>query len=303
MMKKKYTGVVVPLITPFTANGNIDEPAVEKLIHFIISNNCYPFILGTTGESLSIPAEFKIVFTNKVIKTVNGKKTVFVGISGMCLKESVEMGKRFADMGADLLVAHLPGYYPLPAHYMLTYFDQLADQLPVPLMIYNIKTTTHMTIPVEVVEKLSHHDNIAGLKDSDRDEIRLDTMLNLFRDRRDFSFFLGWAGKSMYGLINGADGIVPSTANAFPDLYYKLYMAVQEGDLSQAEELQNITNELSDIYQKDKLLSQALPGLKTILEHIDICNAFTLPPCYPLSGTEKGQIISRLNTFKAKKII
>jgi dihydrodipicolinate synthase/N-acetylneuraminate lyase len=303
MKEKIPQGVVIPLVTPFTCEGKIDEKASNRLVEHVVSHGCHPFVLGTTGESLSIPMESKMAYMRTASKANAGRKTFYAGISGMCVEESIIMGKIFADEGADILVAHLPSYYPLPDQYMLRYYTELADALPLPLMLYNITATTHMSIPLEIIETLSKHDNIIGLKDSERDVQRLDLMLGLFANRDDFSYQLGWAAKSTYALMGGADGIVPSTGNAYPDLYAKLFNSIREGDIEKAEKYQSLTDELSLVYQKGKLLSQALPGLKVMLEHLGICESHCIPPCYPLGLEESAAIIEEMSNIRERSEI
>jgi 4-hydroxy-tetrahydrodipicolinate synthase len=300
MKEIKPEGVVIPLITPITSEGKIDERGTERLVEHIVSHDCHPFILGTTGESLSVPSDYKLNFMKAASKANAGRKICYAGISGMCFEESVRTGKSFADEGAEILVAHLPSYYPISDDHMKRYFIELADALPLPLMIYNIKATTHMSIPVDIVLTLSDHENIIGLKDSEQDEARLDAMLDLFRDREDFSYQLGWAVKSTRALRGGADGIVPSAGNAFPQLYSQLYRVVRKGDLEEAEKYQSLTDELGGVYQKGKLLSQALPGLKIVLEHLGICESHCLPPCYPLGIEEAARIIEEVNQIRQR---
>ncbi len=228
------------------------------------------------------------------------RKTLYAGIAGTCLEETIEAGKVFSDAGAEILVAHLPGYYALPEEHMLRYFEELADALPRPLMIYNIKATTHMSIPVDVVKTLSKHENIIGLKDSERDLERLDTLAAFANETEGFYYQLGWAAQSVYALKAGADGIVPSTGNAFPELYSELYKAVQAGDFARAEVYQALTDELGLVYQKGKMLSQALPGLKILLEDLGICESHCISPCYPLSKEEGQRMIKEMRQLMNK---
>ena len=175
MKEIKPQGIVVPMVSPFTPEGKIDEPAARRLVEHVVDNGCHPFILGTTGESLSIPMESKLVYMKAATEANAWRKTMYAGIAGTCLEETIESGKLFTDAGAEILVAHLPSYYAIPEEHMLRYFEELADALPRPLMLYNIKATTHMSIPVDVVKTLSKHENIIGLKDSERDVERLCT--------------------------------------------------------------------------------------------------------------------------------
>lgn len=300
MKEIKPQGVVIPMVSPFTPGGKIDEPAARRLVEHIVDNGCHPFILGTTGEALSIPMDSRLVYMKAATEANAWRKTLYAGIAGMCLKETIEAGQLFADAGAEILVAHLPSYYPLPEEHMLRYFEELADALPRPLMLYNIKATTHMSIPVDVVKTLSKHKNIIGLKDSERDVERLDTLAAFAKETEGFHYQLGWAAQSVYALKAGADGIVPSTGNAFPQLYNELYKAVKEGDLEKAEVYQSLTDELGAVYQKGKLLSQALPGLKIMLEDLGICESNCISPCYPLSKAEGRQIIKEMRQIMKK---
>ena len=298
MTEKKYKGVVVPLITPFTEEGKIDQGGVEKLFDHIITHHCDPFILGTTGEALSIPLAMKQDFIRMAVHAKGGRKTLYAGISSMCMEDSITLAKMFFDNGGDVVVAHLPGYYPLSEHAMLRYFEQLADRVNGPLMLYNIPSTTHHSIPVEVVKTLSAHPNIIGLKDSERNEERIHTLTSLFRDNGSFSYMLGWASMSMEFLRLGGDGIVPSSANAIPELYYNLYKATLAEETDTARKMQELTDQFSLIYQKDRLLSEAIPGLKVILDHLNICKPYVLPPCYVPDENEKERLIAAYKEFE-----
>ena len=300
MQNKKYSGVVVPMVTPFTNKAEVDLEGVESLTEYIVSNNCHPFILGTTGEALSTSFKMKQDYLKKAVEVNNGRKTLYAGIASMCLDDSVEMAKMFMDGGADILVANLPSYYKLSDRSILKYYSDLADRVNAPLMIYNILSTTHMSIPVAVIEKLSNHPNILGLKDSERDEGRMNTLLGMFKDNPDFSYLLGWAAQSTNFLRNGGDGIVPSTANAYPQFYYKLYKAVLENDLETANKMQEITDNISAIYQKGKLLSESIPGLKVILSTMGICQYNALAPCYELAPAQIEEIKSAINLLDIK---
>ena len=102
--------------------------------------------------------------------------------------ESIALAKHAFDSGADVVVATLPSYYALTEDAMLRYFDQLANAVGGPMMIYNIPATTHMSIPLKIIDQLSHHHNLVGVKDSERNEERLDESIQLWSDREDFSF-------------------------------------------------------------------------------------------------------------------
>ncbi|MDP4208614.1 MAG: dihydrodipicolinate synthase family protein [Bacteroidota bacterium] len=287
---KKYSGVIVPMITPFNQDLTVDLKANERILDSFIKANVFPFLAGTTGESVSISDSQKALLIKSAVDHVNHRTLVYVGIAGNCLHDSIDNAKLYADMGADVLVAHLPFYYPINSDQMIRYFEQLAENCPCPLILYNIPVTTKQSIPVDVIEKLSYHPNIVGIKDSERGIERLDQSLALWKDRKDFVHLMGAAVQSAYALLNGSDGIVPSTGNITPKLYNDLYEAALRGDSQKAEELQELTNKISEVYQKNKILSQSIPALKVMMSVYGICDPYVMPPMYRLGDQEEERI-------------
>ena len=177
---------------------------------------------------------------------------------------------------------------------MKAYFEQLADKVPGPLMIYNIPPTVHMSIPLEIVEELSHHPNIVGLKDSERNEERLHAALKLRENRNDFCYFAGWAAQSAQTLLKGGDGIIPSTGNFAPDLYNELYNAALQGDAEKAHALQKQSDLLGNVYQGGKTLGESLWALKVLMKKEGLCDTYMMPPLHQLSAEEEQKIINNL---------
>jgi dihydrodipicolinate synthase/N-acetylneuraminate lyase len=289
-MKKKISGTVVPMVTPVHADQTIDIAATERIVQYLTANGAAPFILGTTGESASIGRSEKKKLVETTIKAAAGKSMVYAGISGSAIADSIEDAQHYHDLGADIFVATMTSYYPADAHQMLRYFTMLADKIPAPLIIYNIPATTHLSVPLDVVEQLSRHPNIVGFKDSERSAERLETSVSLWKDRPDFSYLTGWAAQSLHAMQLGADGIVPSTGNLAPGLYETLCMAVAAGDPAIAENAQRKADRISEIYQKDRTLSYALPALKAMMGAYGLCQSCVLPPMFQLASNDEQAI-------------
>jgi 4-hydroxy-tetrahydrodipicolinate synthase len=261
---KHFHGVVIPMVTPFTKDGKIDRESTEVLINYIIEAGTFPFILGTTGEANSMTMELRREFVKTVSKCLAQRKTLYVGIAENCLETSILTAKLYHDLGADAFVAHPPFYYPLNEDHLLRYFETLAEKLPKPLIIYNIPSTTHISLSLELIEKLSKHPNIVGLKDSERSLERIAVFSQKFSTNQEFSLLSGWTVKSVFALQSGFDGIVPSTGNIVPKLFQELYLTSKNGS-DHSQELQEVIIPIADIHQKDKLLSQVIPALKIML--------------------------------------
>ena len=169
------------MITPVTPHGELDEPAVRRVIDHLIEGGVSGiFILGTTGESASIPAAMKSRLVALTVEHTAKRVMVYAGISHNCLTYSVEAAQTFFELGVDVTVAHLPSYYELNPAEQEAYFITLSKNLTGPLMLYNIPITTHMSMPLGVIERLSKLTNIVGMKDSENDAARLANEINLF---------------------------------------------------------------------------------------------------------------------------
>ncbi|MBQ9223773.1 MAG: dihydrodipicolinate synthase family protein, partial [Prevotella sp.] len=158
------------------------------------------------------------------------------------------------------------------------------------LMLYNITITTHMSIPMDVIERLSHHPNIVGLKDSENNVPRLEEALKLFADRKDFSYFCGCTANSAVAMRHGADGIVPSVGNYLPQLYQDLYLAGVRGDDKEMDRLQEACDRIGKINAAGLTLGQSLAGLKVIMKQRGLCEEYMLPPLTMLDEATAARI-------------
>lgn len=297
---KKFSGVIVPAVTPLTKSFQIDEAAVANLFSSFYEYNISPFILGTTGESASLPSTVKKQYVRAAAKNKQAGTVLYAGISSNVLSESIEFAKFCADNAVDAVAVTLPSYYPMTELQMKTYFETLADVVPLPLIIYNIPATTHMSIPLQLIDELSYHPNIIATKDSERSNERLQQSLQLWKDREDFGHFLGWAAKSAEALIGGSDGLIPSTGNLLPEIYEEMEKAVDAGDKVKAFAMQKLSDVYGNLYQGGKTLGESLWALKALMQYKGICEDVVMPPLQSLSKEEKNRLIKEFIELKEK---
>lgn len=286
----KYHGVVVPMATPVTKGGDIDTVAVERIVSNFVEHGVSPLIMGTTGEGNSVSVAQGIAMISAAANVAKGKVTIYAGLAGNCIVEQKAAAAQFVAAGADVIAATLPCYYALTPEQMYDYYKDMADELTVPLMLYNITITTHMSIPLDIIERLSRHPNIVGLKDSENNVPRLEEALKLFGGRDDFAYFCGCAANSAVALKNGADGIVPSVGNYLPEAYQALYEAGIAGDMAMAEKYQQMTIEIGKVNTEGLTLGQSLAGLKVIMNMYGLCETYMLPPLSELSDETVAEI-------------
>jgi dihydrodipicolinate synthase/N-acetylneuraminate lyase len=274
----KYTRIIVPLITPLSSQLSLDEVAVSKLFGLMYQHGALPFILGTTGEAASLPMQLKKEYVLAAERYKKTEMQLYVGISSNVLQESIDFAAFCSLHAVDAVVATLPTYFALTEKQMLHYFKTLADNIDLPLFIYNIPATTHMTIPLSIIDELSQHKNIVGLKDSERNEERMMQALSLWSKKKDFNYLLGWAAKSAVALLNGANGLVPSTANIYPEVYGKMLNALEQRDEDKMFALQKLSDEYGALYQANKTLGESIYALKLLMKENELCEEFVMPP-------------------------
>lgn len=296
-MNKKYRGVVVPMVTPVTKEGALDTDAVVRIIEFFAQAGVSPLLMGTTGEGNSVSQADGLLFVETAVKAARQRITIYAGLTGNCFSEQLRQAEAYTKAGADVIVATLPTYYALTPEQMENYYRHLADAITGPLMLYNILATTHMSIPVDVIRRLADHPNIVGLKDSERDLERMAQCIEIAKGREDFCYFCGWAAQSAHSLELGGDGIVPSTGNYVPEMFQQLYEAAIAGDMTTANRLQDETNEIAKIYQKDRTLGQSLTALKVMMQTKGLCEPWMLMPLTRLSAEEEEAIAAKATSL------
>lgn len=296
-MKKKntFSGVIVPMVSPLDDKLEIDHASVEKLLDNLLAHHAIPFLLGTTGEASSMSGDLKKDLVKSVIRAAAGRSPVLAGVSSDSLQTSVNLAESFAELGVDAVVLALPSYFPMDDNQILAYIEKLADLLPLPLILYNMPATLGFSLPLDIIERISHHPNIAGIKDSERDVERLDNSLKLWSGRSDFSFWLGWAARSVYALERGADGIIPSTGNLVPEMFAELYCSTIRGEMEKALRLQELTDEISALYQGGRKLNRSLPALKALLSVRGFCMPHVLPPLLRMEKFEEQQYMEKMD--------
>lgn len=294
-MKQKET--IVPVVAPLNEDLSLDQDAVARIFSYLYANGATPFILGTTGESASLSNAFKEEYLRAAVANKPADQKVYVGISSNILEDSISFANLAFSLGVIDVAATLPTYYKLSETQMEKYYLDLAEAIENNLIVYNIPATTHMSIPLDLLDRLSYHPKIVAVKDSERSMERLDKSLQLWKDRSDFKHYMGWAGGSAYALLNGSDGIIPSSGNFAPAIYTDMCKAVEDGDAALANALQEQSDSIGALYQTNKSLGESLWALKVLMKQLGLCEPYMMPPLYALSAQEEQLLAEAFQTL------
>lgn len=292
----KYRGVVVPMVTPVTADGKLDEPAQDRLLDSLLAAEVDGiFVMGTTGEGASIPRAYRLRLVKRTVARVNGRTRVFAGL-GDAHPGEIAAGNEYFRAGVDAVVSRPP--VGMPEANMLSWYRDLLGGLRGPLLLYNMPMTTKFSIPLDAIGKLADHPRLAGVKDSENNPKRLENLLQQFGGKNHFSVFVGVGALMEKGLRLGADGIVPSVGNLIPNVCRQLCAAARIGNWVEAGNFSARMNAVAALYQKGRTLNESLSVLKGALHVRGLCAPYVLPPLKPLSAPQLEKLrqeMDRLN--------
>ena len=289
---------IVPMLTPFTADGQLDRDSIGRLVQHILRGGCQGIMIsGTTGEAVSMDKKMRVELMNIVKEYTSDQCVLLFGIGHNCLEQSVSLAHTAFELGVDGVVAHLPAYYDLSSNQMEAWFTSLVDQIQGPTYIYNIPQTTKASIPIEVLISLSHHPNIVGLKDSERDEARQLQLARDFAKRKDFAFFTGFIGAALEIMKAGARGFVPAVGNFFPSKAREIMDAHLLGDYARFDDRLKRLMDISVVFQGDRNVAEALSAMKATASILELCEPYVLQPLQNCGAAEIERIRQELEAF------
>ncbi|HHY86561.1 MAG TPA: dihydrodipicolinate synthase family protein [Verrucomicrobia bacterium] len=293
-----YQGAVVPMVTPITSKGGLDEDALDRLIEVLLAGGVEGlFVLGTTGEGAHVPRPLRKRLVSRTVNRVNQRALVCAGM-GDVQPGDIDLANDFLRAGADAVVVHPPISRPVPAAGLGRWYRGLLDQLNGPLILYNMPSITGVSIPLDAIESLIGHPNLAGIKDSENDTRRLEELLRRFGNRHGFSIFVGVGALMEKGLKLGAHGIVPSVGNLIPDVCQDLCVSAREGDWVRAAGHFSRMKAVAALYQRGRTLNESLSVLKAAVHFRGLCQPYVLPPLSTLSPAAMEKLRTQMSQLQ-----
>lgn len=296
MTAEKLRGIIPPMVTPLRGPGELDREGLERLIEHILAGGVHGlFIMGTTGEGPSLPHSVRYELVRAVCAQVKKRVPVYVGITDTIPAESIALSRFACEQGADAVVAAAPYYLPMAQSELLDYVEWLVGQVPLPLVLYNIPTCTHIRIEPETVRRMADLPGVIGLKDSSADMRYFQVLREMFCDRPDFKILMGTEELLAESLLLGAAGGISGGANLFPRLYVDLYEAALAADLYEVRRLHRIVMTVSaTIYNEGQSASSVLKGIKCALQIMGICRDTAAEPLRSFQGPVRKKIQAAL---------
>jgi len=212
---KNLEGVGTALVTPFKANGEIDEEALARLVNFQISERI-DFLVpcGTTGESVTLTMEEHLRVVELVVQHAQGRVPVIAGAGGYNTAHVIELAKRIEPLGVDGLLSVTPYYNKPTQEGLFQHYRALAESVKLPIILYNVPGRTSTNLLPDTVVRLSAIENIIGIKEACGD---INQIIELsMKISTEFKLFSGDDALILPMIALGGVGVISVLANQVP---------------------------------------------------------------------------------------
>jgi 4-hydroxy-2-oxoglutarate aldolase len=280
----KLEGIFPPVTTPFDDNGCIEHihlsGNIERWNETEISGY---LILGSNAESVFLNEEEKLEIVNTARKAIPSSKEMLVGTGLESTKGTIEFTRKVADCGADVAVVITPHFFrnDMTHEAFLKHYLKVADNSPIPVLLYNVPPFTSLNLEVKTTAVLSTHENIIGIKDSSGNVEQLSEIINLTRDK-EFSVLTGSSIVLYPSLCIGAAGGIMAIACVLPERCLEIIRLYKDGNHTEAKALQ-----MRLIEPTIAVTSRyGIPGLKAAMELFGYHGGGSRLPLLPISDAE-----------------
>jgi len=292
---KKLEGIVVPLLTPLRGRDELDVAALDRLIEHVIAGGVSGvFVLGTTGEAPALSYRLRRELIQRACRQVNRRVPVLVGLTDTSVAEAVSLGRYSEQQGADAVVSSTPYYFPVEQEELASYVQALTNDVPLPLILYNIPQMTKISFAIDTVRRLMDLDRVIGIKDSSGDVDYLNELLSMPKKSAGWVVFAGHEHLLVNCVQRGGTGGVTGGANVWPELYVKLDRAARAGDQTVVAKLNADLARFAQIYVSGQGINGIVKSIKCAAALRGLCQESMAQPLASLSKAEREKVSSVL---------
>ena len=288
-----FQGVFTAIVTPFNQDESINEDDLKKLMDFNIERGVSGIVpMGTTGESPTLNHDEHVRVIEIVCKHVGGRVPIIAGTGSNSTKEALFMTSRAKDLGADASLQVAPYYNKPTQEGFYRHFKKIADEVDLPLIIYNIPGRTGKNIETDTIVELAKHPNIVGVKEASGN---LPQMMDVIhRTPEDFVVLSGDDNLTLPLMAAGGKGVISVASNIVPDRMSAMVKAGLDGDF---EEMRKIHYELLPFFKVEFIETNPIPIKTALAMKGMIKEVFRLPMC-EMSGENKKKLKTVLKELK-----
>ena len=288
-MNEKFHGVFPALLTPFTEQGKVNDKAITDLVAFNVAKGVDGFYVGgSTGEGLLLTVDERKQLFAAAAKANAGRTTMIAHVGTICTEHAIELARCAQDLGYDAISAVAPYYYSFGYDAVKGYYNDIADSVDLPMILYNFPAANGFGLTKERAEDFFRNPKFIGIKHTNADLFMLQQFKSMACDPIVYN---GFDEMFVAGLSMGADGGIGSTYNFMAERFIDIYDKFRAGDIAGAQARQIAVNEIiSELIRYGVFAME-----KQVLTEMGIDMGVCRKPFLPLSdeGKQAAKKIAR----------
>lgn len=250
MSKPIFTGSGVALITPMHADGSVNFDELGRLVEFQIVNGTDAIIAcGTTGEAATLSVKEHCEVLSFVAEKVNGRIPVIAGTGSNDTNTAIELSKSAQTTGADALLCVTPYYNKTSQTGLIRHFETIADNIDLPMILYNVPSRTGCNIAPKTYAELCKHENIVATKEANGDISSVSQTRSLCGDKLDI--YSGNDDQTVPFMSLGGLGVISVFANICPKEMHEICQLCLDNNFVDAAKMNFHYVELMDMMFSD----------------------------------------------------
>ena len=224
------TGCGTALVTPFRADGSLDEQTFRKLVRRQIESGI-DFLVpcGTTGESPTLSHEEHLRVVELTIEEASGKTPVVAGAGGYSTSEVIELAKEVKRLGANAILSVTPYYNRPTQEGLYQHYKAIAEAVDIPIVLYSVQGRTAVNIETATVLRLAEIPNIVAIKEASGNVNKIAAIAN--RIPKDFDLLSGDDALTLPLIALGGRGLISVVSNVIPGEMSELVRLGVQGDM------------------------------------------------------------------------
>src|SRR5580693_444618 len=241
-----FTGCGTAMVTPFRADGSLDEPTLRKLIQRQIDAGI-DFLVpcGTTGESPTLTHEEHLRVVEITVELANGRVPVVAGAGGYNTAEVIAMARELAAIGVDGILSVTPYYNKPTQEGLYQHYRAIAEAVDLPILLYSVQGRTGINIEPATVVRLAAIRNIVGIKEASGSIAQMAAILNAVPE--DFVVLSGDDTITLPLIALGGRGVISVVSNEIPAEMARLTRLALDGDFAAAREIHRRVHPLMEV--------------------------------------------------------
>lgn len=291
-MNKEIKGIIPPLLTPFTREGEVYEKGLRELLEFLLPhiNGLYP--CGTYGSGPLMSIEQRKKVAEIIVDQVKDRIPVIIHVGSADTQSTIDLAKHAEKTGADAVGCIPPYYYKYSEEELLNHYRELLNSVKIPVYLYNNPKLSGNPISPKLLSRIAEF-GLAGVKDSAFDLINF-CFYRMAVSKPDFNFIIGTEAIYLPAAQVGAIATISGLANVFPEVMQELYESIKKKEFEKAAKLQMRVLQIRQVIKK---AGATVPICYSILKMRGVDAGMPKLPFLPISTDLEEKVREELSKF------